>query len=589
MDFVEKVSAKLKEAFPELSLTVRPSETRPDVVIVGGECETWKQLVLVGQTATKVDGLYNVVSEMTVKGLTIPKKDYKPFVQKGLEIGVIDEADVVVVGLGITGCGITRELSKYDLKVIAVDMGEDVSTAASKANNGGVHMAGMVKPGTLKAKLSVRGNYLYDQWAKELNFAFIRPGALTFVESTEPEYMAGIYHRWETAIKNGDLTPRMLNGEECMQIEPNLAKNGIHPVAGTWLPSQGKVHPYEVCVKLIENAARNGVKVMLDCTVGDVLVENGQVTGVVTEKGIIKTKYIVNAAGLYGDEIAAMAGDQFFTMHNRKGTIAIIDKNVKPMYDMLAMHYSPAMYKTKNVESKGGGMDLTPSGNILLGPSATEVPDKEDIETTKADLDYTMWRNENPAATREQIIRIYAGARPADLKEDFIVEMSPVVHGMLTAGAIQSPGVGSSPGVAEMLIGILLKDLEEQGTPAHVKPDWNPCEPKKVKFSELSREEQDELIKKRPEYGHVICRCETITEGEILDALDSPVVPTTIEAIKRRTRAGMGRCQGGFCQARVLEILARELGKDWVEVNLKGRGSNVLEKDNRSGIEEANA
>ena len=216
-----------------------------------------------------------------------------------------------------------------------------------------------------------------------------------------------------------------------------------------------------------------------------------------------------------------------------------------------------------------------------MGPSATEVPDKEDIDTTQEDLEYTLNRNDNPAITPADIIRIYAGARPADFKEDYVIGMSELTHGLINAGAIQSPGIGSAPGVAEMVEGILLEDMKQNGRTVVRRPDWNPIREKKVKFAELSREEQAALIEKNPAYGRVICRCETITVGEILDAIHSSVVPTSIDAIKRRTRAGMGRCQGGFCQPRVLEILARELGMDWVEVNLKGRNSTVLKEENR--------
>ena len=379
-----------------------------------------------------------------------------------------------------------------------------------------------------------------------------------------------------------------VNSVTAPQIEKinadNLA-NGIKevmgddPVASVVTPTQGKVHPYEVCVALAENAVENGVEVLLGCELGDVITENGQIKGVITEKGIIETKYLINAAGLYADEISAMAGDECFTLHNRKGTIAIYDKNKPPATVQLAMRVRPNL--KKDVESKGGGTDQTPSGNILMGPSATEVPDKEDIDTTEEDLAYTLNRNDNPTITPADVIRIYAGARPADFKEDYVIGMSELTHGLINAGAIQSPGIGSAPGVAEMVEGILLEDLEKNGTPAARRDDWNPIRKKKVKFAELSREEQAALIEKDPAYGHVICRCETITEGEILDAIHSPIVPTSIDAIKRRTRAGMGRCQGGFCQPRVLEILARELGKEWVEINLKGRDSTVLKQKNR--------
>jgi len=580
MEVKANTEKMLKEKFPDFDFTVKLDPHGRNIVTVGGEVDTWQRLIDVGHAAAKVEGVKNVVSEMTVKGMEIPKKDYSGIVKKGNEIGVIDEADVVVAGLGITGCGIIRELAKYDLKIIAVEMGEDVCTAASKANNGGVHMAGLVKPGTLKAELSVRGNAMYDKWAEELGFEFDRVGHLTFTDKYEE--IDPLKDIFVTAVKNKDRRPAMLDREATLEIEPNIIeKYGIDPVASTWMPSQGKVHPYKVCVALAENAVTNGVKIMFDTTVGDVIVEDGAIKGVVTNKGIIKTKYLINAAGLYGDDIAEMAGDKFFTMHNRRGTIAIMDKNKPPASKHAIFKYNAVTEAKKNVESKGGGTDLTPSGNILLGPSATEVPDKEDTSTTLEDFEYMMMRNDNPDVTAADIIRLFAGARPADLKEDFIVEKSELVDGLLIAGAIQSPGVGSSPAIAERIENILKEDMKEKGLEIKPNKNFNPIREREVEFASLSHEEQAKLIEEKPEYGRIVCRCETITEGEILDAIHSPIVPTSIDAIKRRTRAGMGRCQGGFCQPRVLEILARELGKEWVEINLKGEGTNILKTKNR--------
>jgi len=576
---IKIVNTFLSDHYPDLKITAKMDAFNRNIVTLSGECKSWQQVVDIGHSVAKIDGIKNVVNDLIVEGMEIPHKDYSPYVLQGEKLGVMDEADVVIIGLGITGCAIARTLSKYDLKIVAIDMGEDVATGASKANNGGIHHAGGVKPGTLKAKLSVRGNRMYDDWAKELNFEFNRCGDLLFIENEE--YKDGLYEEYKVALENGDYQPELVSGDRALEIEPKLAEYGIKPKLALWLPSQGRVHTYEVAVALIENAASNGVKVVFDCTVCQIYTENGDVTGVLTNKGLIKTKYIINAAGVYADEISEMAGDRCFTIHPRKGTIAIMDKNKPPMYEHLTGHFMPAEVQKRNSESKGGGMEFTPSRNILIGPSATEVPDKEDVETTSEELDFVMRINENSKVSKADIIRIFAGARPADYSEDFVIGMSPVAHGFINAGAIQSPGVGASPAVAEMVGNILLEDAENKGFKINKDENYNPLRAKKVKFADLSREEQDQLITERPEYGHIICRCETITEGEILDAIHSPVVPTSIDAIKRRTRAGMGRCQGGFCQPRVLEILARELGLDWIAVNLHGNGSNILKTDNR--------
>ena len=577
---IAKVQAYLLEHFADWDVTANMDPAGRPIVILSGQCGTWDQVVEIGHGVAKIEGVANVVNDLTVRDMEMPKKDYTLSVSRGLDAGLLDEADVVVVGLGITGCAIARALSKYDLKVIAVEMGEDVAVGATKANNGGVHHAGGVKPGTLKAKLSVRGNRMYDDWTKELGFEFNRCGDLLIVEN--PDFVEELKAEYQVAVANGDHMPELVDGDRALEIEPRLALYGIKPIIALWLPSQARIHPYEVSVALIENAALNGVRVIFDCTVCGIETNDGNVTGVLTDKGFIKAKYVVNAAGVYADEISAMAGDRCFTIHGRKGTIAIMDKSKFPMYQHQTGHFISAAVQHRNTESKGGGMEFTPAGNILIGPSATEVPDKEDVETTSEELDFIMRINENPDISKADIIRIYSGVRPSDYSEDYVIGMSPVTHGFVNVGAIQSPGLGAAPAVAEMVENILLDDAAKTGVPFHAKNEYNPLRERKLKFRELSREDQDLLIQKRPEYGHVICRCETITEGEILDAIHSPVVPTSIDAIKRRTRAGMGRCQGGFCQPRVLEILARELGLDWVEINLNRKGSNVLKSDNRA-------
>lgn len=579
---IEYVRRFLKQQYPKITVSATADDR--NIVTLAGECESWQQLVDIGHAVAKLEGVKNVVSDMTVRGMEIPHRDYGALVEQGEKAGVLAEADVVIVGLGITGCAIARELSKYNLRIVAVDMAEDVATGASKANNGGVHHAGGVKPGTLKAKLSVRGNRMYDQWSKELGFEFIRCGDLLYIEDEDD--IDALCEEFKIALKNGDYKPQLINGEQCMEIEPRLADYGRKPVMGLWLPSQGRVHTYEVAVALIENAVMNGVRVIFQCNACKVYTENGEVTGLLTDKGVIRTKYIINAAGVYADDISSMAGDRCFTIHPRRGTIAIIDKNKKPMFDHLTGHFISAEKQKRNPESKGGGMEFTPSYNILIGPSAEERPDKEDVETTTEDLEFIMKINENPDVSNRDIIRIFAGTRPADFSEDFVIGMSPVAHRFINAAAIQSPGVGSAPAIAEMVENIVLEDAGKCGEPIGRKADFNPIRKRPFRFAELSREEQDEWIRKRPEYGRIVCRCETITEGEIIDAIHSPVVPASIDAIKRRTRAGMGRCQGGFCQSKVLEILTRELGIEHTEVTLHGKGSNILACENRQPTKE---
>ena len=583
------IEGKLRKKYPQAEIHVSVDERR--ILTLTGSCSSWGELVGIGHLAAKDKNVKNVVNHMTVKGLTIPKKDYTPYAEAGRKLGTVEKADVVIIGAGISGCGIARELSKYNLKTVLVEMSSDVATGATKSNNGNIHPGYAAKPGTLKAKLNVEGNRMYTDWANDLGFDLQRVGAMGFV--TESWLKPALRAVYAVCKKNG-VPAELVNGQRAAEIEPGLIENGLAPKVkqAIWMPTMGLVEPYQVAVALAENAAENGVRFIFDCTVADVLHENGRVTGVLTNKGLIEAKYVINCAGIYADEISKMAGDECYTLHPRKGVIAILDKAKKPEYHALTSYMTweglKLTIKNMKAETKGGGMCHTPEGNILMGPSALEIPDKEDKSTDPQSLSYAMGRGDSRIQYGD-VIRFFAGSRPADYKEDFFIEMSEVTDGFVNVGAIQSPGLASAPAIAKMVEGILQDHAKAHGIPMERKPDWNPIREKKPEFRHMTREEQDELIKKNPAYGRVICRCETITEGEILEAIHSPVPPTSIDGIKRRTRAGMGRCQGGFCQPRVLEILAREQGRAWTDITLKGEGSNILVAGNRPGAEEEQA
>ncbi|MBR4861024.1 MAG: FAD-dependent oxidoreductase [Firmicutes bacterium] len=582
---IERIRHAASEAFPGIEMTLTVDGR--NIVTVQGECESWNQLVDVGHFLAKQEGVKNVVNEMTVKGLVIPKKDYSQAKADGEAKGVVKETDVVIVGAGVIGCGIARTLAKYDMNVTVVEMSDDVCTGASKANNGNIHPGMAVKPGTLKAKLNIEGNRMYQQWADELNFALDWCGCVAVV--TDERLMKGAEMTYKIAVMNGVHEPEVFySAERALEIEPKLAHRNLDIKGGAFFPSFGQVESYEVVIALAENAADNGVEFMFNTTVADVLREDGQVQGVVTNKGIIKAKHVINCAGIYADEISAMAGDKCYTIHGRKGTLAILDRHSEPEFDRVTMIYdgSHLIQEKKNAESKGGAMCVTTEHQSLLGPSATEVPDKEDNTTTIDDLAYAMGTNLNAATGYKDIIKTFCGVRPADYSEDFVIEMSPITHGFINVGAIQSPGLASAPAIAKMVEEIWLEDVKAAGCEPAVKEDYNPYREARVEFRHMSREEQDQLIAQDPRYGRIICRCEQITEGEILDAINSSVVPTSVDAIKRRTRAGMGRCQGGFCQPKVLEILARELGKEWTEIHLKDAGSRILFEETRQAAKE---
>ena len=570
------------KAFPGIRL-----QTEMDargILTLKGECESWQQVVATGHKAAKLDGVRNVVNALSPAGIQVPKKDYRALRAQGEAKGVVADVDVLIVGAGISGCAIARELSKFDLSILVAEMGDDVAVGATKANNGNIHPGHAAKPGTLKAKLNVEGNRMYDAWAEELGFEFQRCGAMGFV--TNPLLTPALRYAYQIAKKNGVDGAALVSGKRACELEPGLARGCLGPKvkAALWLPSMGLVEPHKVAVALAENAAVNGIGFWLNTTIADILTEGSTVKGAVTNKGIVHAKYVINCAGVYADEISAMGGDRCYTIHPRRGVIAILDKAAKPEYNSLCERVTFAEVKRtlQHTDTKGGGMCHTPEGNILMGPSALEIPDKEDLSATPDELKYAMGRGDE-TISYSNIIRYFAGNRPADYTEDFVIGMSDVTDGFINVGAIQSPGLTAAPAVAHMVEGILTEHAKRKGRPITKKADWQPRRQREVDFRHLSREQQDELIRRDPRYGRIVCRCETITEGEILDALHSPVPPTSIDAIKRRTRAGMGRCQGGFCQPRVLELMAREFGQKWTEVTLKGEGTNVLIKQNREG------
>ncbi|MDR2247410.1 MAG: NAD(P)/FAD-dependent oxidoreductase [Treponema sp.] len=574
---LEAIRNALKETFPDLEVEL--SLDGRGILTLRGECAAWEEVVAAGHLAANPPEIRNVVNELTVRGMIMPRTDYSSYRAMGSAAGRIDAVDVLIIGTGISGCAIARELSKYKLRILAVDKGDDVAAGATKANNGNIHPGHDVKPGTLKAKLNIRGNQMYTQWARELGFDFQRCGLMGAV--TDINLRPLLEKAAEGARAMGVFNPQVLDGEQAKHIEPGFAGLKIEPAAAIWLPSMGLVEPYKVAEALAENAAVNGARFLFNCTVADILTKDGRVTGALTSRGIIDAAYIINCAGVYADEISAMAGDKCYTIHPRKGTIAILDKSRKPVYHSLAGVLGGSPQKKGNRESKGGGMCRTPEWNILMGPSAAEVPDKEDLSSTPEDLAYAMSLGEEYGIGNGDIIRFFTGIRPADYKEDFFIEASPVTGGFINVGGIQSPGLAAAPAVAEMVEGIFRQAAAKDGFPLERNPGFNPFREREKEFRHLSREEQDELIRRDPACGRVICRCESITEGEIRAALRSPVPPASVDAVKRRTRAGMGRCQGGFCQPRVVELLARELGTDLTGVTLRGAGTNILTADTR--------
>jgi glycerol-3-phosphate dehydrogenase len=547
------------------------------VVILEGEAPDWKTADELAHRVAKSKKVRNVINHLSCDGKSLAYIPKIELIDQGRALGMLDEADVIIVGAGVIGSGIARELSKYNLDIVVLEKGDDVSQGASKANNGMIHSGNAVVPGTLKAKLNVEGNAMYSDWAADLRFEFKRIGSFGLSYNKKDRHT--LWLSWIAGRLNKVPGMRFISPDTFLEMEKDVE---VRPRRVLYAPTTAYVDGFEVTIALAENAAMNGVRFHLSTEVVDVDVEEGVVRGVVTDRGLVKGRLVINAAGVFADEIAAMAGDQFYTLHPRKGVIAIFDKEKKG--PDRSLNGRPYVHQ-KN--TKGGGVQRTVSGNPLWGPNAVEIPDKTDLSVQPEDLDYVMGSGSVvcPGTKRSEIIASFAGIRPADYKEDFIIERSRVVRGFIHVAGIQSPGLAAAPAIAKMVEELTADELGKLSR----RGDWNPIREKPVVFSKLSPEEQERLISENPLYGHIVCRCETISEGEIVDAIRRPIPAVTFDAIKRRVRATAGRCQGGFCGPRILEIIMRETGLRPEEVRKQGKDSYIVAGTIRDRCDEADS
>ena len=558
--FFEQLKEKCGE---EIAGRVTFAVDERKVITLTGRVPVWQQVVDVGHVAGKLPGTKGVINKLDSEDYQKPDRDRSGEIAAAREKGLAGEYDIAIIGGGITGCGIARELAKYNRSIVLLEKESDVCEGTSKSNNGMIHSGYDSKPGSLKARLNVKGNAMYTRWAEELGFKLVRVGS--FIIGFDEEDEKSIRGFYENGKKNGVPGIEVLDGDQTRKIEPLISKEAT---CSLWTPSAAYIEPYEAVEALMENAVENGVHLMLDTEVLDMDRDGDTITDLVTSRGIIRAGCVIDAAGLYADEIAEMAGDRFYTIHPRRGTLVIMDKKKSELTPHCFVGTAPKNF------TKGGGPQRTPEGNPIWGPSALEVPDKKNLDVDEEDMRFIMDKGKKltPGIDEKDIIRFFSGNRPSNYIEDFIIEKSEILTNFIHVSAIQSPGVASAPAIAEMVEGIYLEMYPD----TEKKENYQPVRKPPKLFRECSMEERDALIAENPLYGHIICRCETITEAEIVNAIHGKVPARTVDAVKRRTRAGMGRCQGGFCGPRVVEILARELGIDEKEVTKSGGQSQVL-------------
>ena len=476
--------------------------------------------------------------------------------------------DVAIIGGGVIGCSIARELSRLALKVVVLEKGSDVASGSSKANSGIVHGGYDCKPGTLKAKFNVLGNPMFDERSKTLDFPFKRNGSL--VLAFHEEDRAQLEHLLEQGKKNGVPDLRIIEAEEIRSFEPNISDA---VVAALYVPTGGIVCPYEMTVAFAENAAENGVEFKLGFPVESVKKQDGvfQIAG---PAGQLTARVLINAAGLYADTINNMLSKSRFTITPRRGEYCLMDKTEGGLV-------SHTLFQLPTKAGKGILVTPTVDGNLLLGPTSDEILDKELTATTFQGLREVLQTAQIDVKSMPtgKIITSFTGLRAAADTDDFMIGSSPDVENLINAAGIASPGLTSAPAIAVYVFG-LVKTI----TKAQEKQDFQPERRSFPRFRHMSAQERSEAIQKNPDYGQIVCRCEQITKAEVLAAVRGPLGVRDLDAIKRRTRAGMGRCQGGFCMMRIPEIVAAELHIPLNEVNKNGSGTNLLMDQNKQGL-----
>ena len=446
--------------------------------------------------------------------------------------------DVIIIGAGVAGSASARELSRYQAKICVLEKEEDVCCGTSKANSAIVHAGYDAAEGSLMAKLNVRGNEMMEQLSKDLDFPFKRNGSL--VVCLHKDEMSGLETLYKRGIANGVPDLRILNREE---------------------------------LRAMENANANGVEFYFDTEVTDLRpVEDGW--EIRTSKGTYKTRYVVNAAGVYADKFHNMVSKKKIHITPRRGDYCLLDKTA-------GNHVSHTVFALPGKYGKGVLVTPTVHGNLLVGPTAIDIENKEGTNTTREGLNEVITKAEMNVKNipMRQVITSFAGLRAHEDGHEFLIGELEDAKGFIDCAGIESPGLTSSPAIGEMVADILKEKMDlkkKENFIATRKGVLNP--------NTLSKEERIQLIKEKPEYGNIICRCEMITEGEIIDAIRRPLGAKSLDGVKRRTRAGMGRCQAGFCSPRTMEILARECHKSMFEITKSGGNSQIVKGINKDSL-----
>ncbi|MCI8806851.1 MAG: NAD(P)/FAD-dependent oxidoreductase [Oscillospiraceae bacterium] len=481
--------------------------------------------------------------------------------------------DAIIIGAGISGCSVARELARYQLKVLVLEKGHDVCAGTTKGNSATVHAGYDPDPGSNKAIYNVRGSRMYPELCRELQVPYLKNGLVMI--ALDEEQMEEVRKLHEMGQRNGVRT-EVCDRARILEIEPDMGEGVI---GGLWVPDSGMVCPYNLVMALAENSARNGVEFRTSTQALSVERDGGEWL-VSTPDETFRTKYVFNCAGTHADRFNNMVSADVFHIIPREGQHLIMDRDFAP-------YVKTTIYPTPELLPGGGhtkGMGLMPSvdGTLILGCNADDVDDPDFSANTREGIDKILdffearWKympisKHVPKFPRDAVITAYGGSRAHPDRDDFILGEPKDAPNFINLAGIESPGVTAAPAIAIDMVKILV----DRERPA-LKQDYKPGREIKKPFRTMTAEERREAIKADPDYARIVCRCEQVTEAEIRDAIRRPVGARSVSAVKMRTRAGMGRCQGGFCSPRVLEILCEELGLDPLEVTQSGGRSNIL-------------
>ncbi len=468
--------------------------------------------------------------------------------------------DVAVIGGGVVGALIARKLSSYKLNICLLEKESDIAMGATRANSAIVHAGFDAKEGSLKAKMNVKGSKMMENIARELGVKYKKNGSLVIGFSDDDR--TAIEVLCARGIKNGVDGVRVIEREELKALEPNISDNAT---CALYAPTGAIICPYELTIAAVGNAMDNGCELYLDYNVVSIIREDG-VYNISSGDRIVNARYVINAAGIHSYDIAKMVGDDSFTVHARRGEYILLDREC----GNIAKH---TIFRVPSKMGKGILVTPTVDGNLLIGPTSEDIDDKDDKSVTRAGLDKVIKQAGENLSVNVPInksITSFCGLRAVGSTGDFIINSN--VENFINVAGIESPGLTSAPAIAEYVADM----LSELGLEMSPDDSFDPIRAPKYAFRDATLEEKAEIIKKDPSYGRIICRCETVSEGEIIDAIRSNPPALTVDAVKRRTRSGMGRCQGGFCGTYVMELIARETGVPFEAVTKSGGDSKIV-------------